>query len=434
MAFPQLGPCPPRLADLKREIANSYPHFAENITQAWNDVLTELKTVTDIIATKGSDVVPQINFSDLVNIEPQVLEDIRRKGCVVVRNVVDDNEALSWKSDLQEYVKKNPTAPGFPPEDKQFFMLYWTQSQVRARAHPNVLAASAWLNNMYHHKDGKVEENVDLSMPLSYADRFRMRTPGTQWVVHPPHVDGGSIERWEDKAYRSCFEDILSGNWRQHDPYDLGGRIKARTSMYGKENQATVFRTYQGWLAMSETAPKEGTLQVFPDVFLANAYIMLRPFFTPADKVEGDPLDPVNWKFDISSPDFPGIYSSNDGAGFTGPLLNPQTHPHLRLENTMVSVPKVLPGDMVFWHCDLIHAVEIEHNGANDSSVMYISAVPYTPQNAAYIDKQKENFLKSKAPPDYPPSEEAAFAGTGSLADILSPQGRKAMGFTVEVF
>jgi hypothetical protein len=33
-------------------------------------------------------------------------------------------------------------------------------------------------------------EGVDLNIPLSYADRFRIRKPGTEWVFHPPHVDG----------------------------------------------------------------------------------------------------------------------------------------------------------------------------------------------------------------------------------------------------
>ena len=50
-------------------------------------------------------------------------------------------------------------------------------------------------------------------------------------------------------------------------------------------------------LLKSETAPKEGTLQVFPDILLANAYIILRPFFTPVDAPQGDPLDSANWKY-----------------------------------------------------------------------------------------------------------------------------------------
>jgi hypothetical protein len=60
-------------------------------------------------------------------------------------------------------------------------------------------------------------------------------------------------------------------------------------------------------------------------------------------------------------------------------------HPHLRLDKTMTSVPKVNPGDMVFWHCvskisssrlptsflcfqDVVHAVEEEHTGTGDSA------------------------------------------------------------------
>ncbi len=137
----------------------------------------------------------------------------------------------------------------------------WTKSQVRARSHPNVLAATAWMNNMYHTKSDTKIKDVDLSAPLSYADRFRMRSPGTQWVVHPPHVDGqfsllcpacvitddansnlgGAIERWEDETYRKCFTDILNGNWRKHDPYDAMSRIDARKSMEGKENQVYGF-------------------------------------------------------------------------------------------------------------------------------------------------------------------------------------------------
>ncbi len=52
---------------------------------------------------------------------------------------------------------------------------------------------------------------------------------------------------------------------------------------------------------------------------------------------------------DTASPEFHGIYSFR--SGFVGPRPTPKTHPHLRLEQTMVSMPKVYPGDMVFWHC-----------------------------------------------------------------------------------
>ncbi|KAJ3490842.1 hypothetical protein NLI96_g1126 [Meripilus lineatus] len=447
---PLFGPCPPRFTEIKKDIANSYPDFQERITQAWNDLLDELNRTTKEIANQGSQAVPEVEFNELGKLSEKEIDTIQRKGCVVIRNVVDDDEASGWRKDLKEYVSSNPVE-GSPPDDKQFFQLYWTKSQLQARSHPNVLQTQVWLNSMYHSRGDAKTDGVDLSVPLSYADRFRMRHPGNQWTVHPPHVDGGSIERWEDKVFRTCFADILSGNWRQHDPYDLDGRINARSSMYGRPNQSTIFRTYQGWLAFSETAPTEGTLKVFPNVILSNAYTIMRPFFRPK-VAQDDPnlLIPENWEFgksrpnhvaglpedgllsDISHHDFPGIYSL--GEGFIGPRPTTESHPHLRLDETMVSVPKVYPGDMVYWHCDLIHAVEVEHTGKEDSCVMYIPAVPYTSQNAAYVERQKDSFLKGVPPPDFPAWKgEHGFTGVGTTEDITSPIGKKAMGLAVEV-
>ncbi|KAG6853314.1 hypothetical protein C0991_005240 [Blastosporella zonata] len=361
-------PLPARFSDLKREIAASYPDFQKHATKAWGEIIAQLKVVTESIAQAGSDYIPQINFADLSNLGAEEIEKIKRRGTIVIRDVVPDEDAMRWKVQLKEFTKANPEAIGIPENDKQFFMLYWTKPQVEARSHPNLLTASTWLNNLYHTgRDNVLTDGVDLSTPLTYADRFRIRHPGDGWDHHPPHVDGGSIERWEDPTFRQCFSDILSGNWSSHDPYELNGRLEASSSRYGRPNQSSVFRTFQGWLAMSETAPTQGTLRVFPDVLLANAYLILRPFFQPTASVDSpDFLKADNWEFDVSSPEFPGIYH-RDG-GFAGPRPTPELHPHLELEKTMMSVPKVYPGDTVFWHCDVVHSVEEEHTGAGDSA------------------------------------------------------------------
>ncbi|ETW82782.1 hypothetical protein HETIRDRAFT_315342 [Heterobasidion irregulare TC 32-1] len=424
---------PLRFVDLKREIAASYPNFEARATRAWGEIVEHLHESTKDIIDSGSDVVPQVRFEDLGKLTPQEIDNIKKRGCVVIRDVVDDAEALAWKTSLEEFVKANPSAPGFPETNKQFFHLYWTRAQVLARSHPNLLEATTWLNKLYHIKGQDDLKDVDLSTPLIYADRFRIRHPGTQWDAHPPHVDGGAIERWEDETFRTCFSDILNGNWKRHDPYELEGRINARNSIYGRPNQASVFRTFQGWLAMSETAPHEGTLKVFPDVVASNAYMILRPFFRPiASPVSQDALDPKNWEYDISTPDFPGIFK-RDG-GFTGPRPNPESHPHFRLEDTMTPVPKVYPGDMVFWHCDVVHSVEEEHTGTRDSAVMYIPAVPMTPLNATYVQRQKETFIQGLTPPDFPKAApEAGYEGIGKVDDIFGPVGKRAMGFEVEI-
>ncbi|KAK7037759.1 hypothetical protein VNI00_010720 [Paramarasmius palmivorus] len=421
------------LLKIKKEIANSFPDFEARASKAWKEIIVELAEAAKTISAAGPNYIPQVNFSDLSSLPASRVEEIKRKGSVVIRDVVDDAQAAAWKRELDEFVKKNPVE-GFPEGDKQFFMLYWTKPQVEARSHPNMLSAQTWLNNLYSAPDGKQIDGVDLNTPLTYADRFRIRHPGVEWQAHPPHIDGGSIERWEDPDLRKCFEDILSGRWRSHNPYDLTGRLNARTSLYKRPNQATIFRTFQGWLAMSETAPTQGTLKVFPDVLLSNSYLILRPFFQPTVPIESEEiLDSDNWKFDISYPEFPGLVL-RDG-GYAGPQPTPAKHPHLFLDKTMTSVPKVLPGDTVFWHCDVVHSVEREHTGSGDSAVMYIPAVPSTPLNQVYIERQKETFLKGTTPPDFPKAQvqEAEFIGTGKPDDILSPVGKHAMGFPIAV-
>jgi len=61
--------------------------------------------------------------------------------------------------------------------------------------------------------------------------------------------------------------------------------------------------------------------------------------------------------------------------------------------------------------------------------VMYIPAVPCTPQNQAYIEIQKNSFLLKQTPPDFPKGPgEAAFSGVASVDDVASKEGLRAMG------
>ncbi|KAF9532701.1 DUF1479-domain-containing protein [Crepidotus variabilis] len=424
----QLGP---KFAELKATIASSYPNFEANVTNAWAEILAESDKTTKTIKEQGTEYVPQVSFTDLPNLSEDEIEKIRRRGTVVIKDVVDDKQAAAWKDELKQFIQTNPSVQGVPADDPQFFELYWTKPQVEARSHPNLLAATVWLSNLYHFQDKESAskfEGVNVNVPLTYADRFRIRRGGFPWAFHPPHVDGGTIERWEDPTFRGCFREIFSGNWRAHDPYELEARLNARSSLYGRPNQSSIFRTFQGWLAMSEIAPTQGTLKVFPDVFLSNVYTILRPFFTPLVPVDSSEIfDPKNWKFDLSTSEFHGI-SPRDG-GFLGPRPTPESHPNMRLEDTMVSVPKVKPGDAVFWHCDVVHAVESEHTGTGDSAVMYIPAVPLTPQNLQYVQSQKESFLKGQRPSDFPKGpDESGFVGVAGGADITSKEGLIAMG------
>jgi hypothetical protein len=341
----------------------------------------------------------------------------------VVQNVVPRHEAQAWLQQVQAYVAANPQVRGFPADDKQVFEVYWSKPQLAARAHPRSLAAQRALLSLF-----SLPRDAEVSLtPVSYADRLRVRHPGDAKFALGPHMDGGSVERWEDPAYRAVYQRILEGRWESYDAYELDARARANQNLYDGAGACGVFRAFQGWTSLSDTGPGEGTLRVYPLIREMTAYTLLRPFFREkaprAALAREHYLAPENWELDIDSTAFPQAPLGRSQE------FNDASHPHLELERTMVSIPRVQPGDQAWWHADVIHAVESVHRGAGPSAVMYIPAVPLTRLNAEYIRDQRACFEARCPPPDFPGGEgESSFKGTGTPADIQGADARRAMG------
>ncbi|KAF7309866.1 Duf1479 domain protein [Mycena indigotica] len=413
---------PPRFADLKRAI---WEKSTGSLEQSWKEVLGELELETKHIRESGEQMIPQISIDAIhrgLSAEESI--KIREAGCVVVKGAVSQKIALEWKLAIQQYAAVNADkVKGFPADKIQVYELYNTVSQMQARTHPNILATQRALLSLWHTSS----DDIRLDAPISYFDRLRIRFPGDMKFALGPHADAGSIERWEDLEYRKCFSKILDGgsSWRNYDPYFATPRVNAKQDLYHAPNQCSIFRPWQGWTSMSNTGPGQGTLQLLPSLRLATAYWILRPFFRPRDPTSPS-LKFENWNVpDVDNPNFVGA-----GMG-TGLELNNITHPHLKLAETMVSVPMVEPGDQVYWHCDMIHAVEARHGGVQDSSVLYIPAVPLTADNAHYLRDQRNNFLAGLPAPDFPGgSGESDFVGRATEGDVHpQAESQQAMGF-----
>lgn len=223
--------------------------------------------------------------------------------------------------------------------------------------------------DLWHSSDPSSE--VSLAQPLSYADRLRIRQPGDASFALGPHIDGGSVERWERHGYGvgGVYDAVFQGRWDSHlssqardkqgeyDPWDVSTRVNAEMNNYSGLGACSAFRMFQGWLSMSRTAPGEGTLKVNPMLRHAMAYVLLRPFFEPIQKSsQGSAsgfLSKENWRF-MPAGDAEGAMNSDlQGAvpGHGQELTN-ELHPHLQLDKSMVHVPEIRPGDFVVWHCD----------------------------------------------------------------------------------
>ncbi|GKT52198.1 uncharacterized protein ColSpa_12379 [Colletotrichum spaethianum] len=90
------------------------------------------------------------------------------------------------------------------------------------------------------------------------------------------------------------------------------------------------------------------------------------------------------------------------------------------------------PGDTVWWHTDMCHAVDPEHNGEGDASVVYIAACPTTKTNKDYVKKQLQAALVGGGPPDRVGLKlnESALKGYEGFDDV-SEEGKVVLGFNL---
>ncbi|KAL9053658.1 MAG: hypothetical protein Q9162_004609 [Coniocarpon cinnabarinum] len=393
----------------------------DEVEASWNRLLESLREEISIVTSLGSNVIPEIDFQDIDNPSHNFTKEHKKRGVAVIRNVLPEQEALSLKEELRRYIRDNPLTKAFPPENPQVYELYWSPSQMKARGHPNLMKAYRFLLQHWHSKDPLA--NISVAHPTIYADRLRMRTPGDSRFALGPHVDGGSVERWEEEGYGlgNVYDSVFQGRWEEYDPWEISCRLPVKSDRYNGIGACSMFRALQGWLSLSTAGPFEGTLLVNPLLGLATSYYLLRPFFAPRQEMRDsldDFLEPRNWKLQAE----PDSWLQGATPGH-GQELRTFLHPHLRLDSSMVHVPTVRPGDYVSWHCDTIHAVDQVHMGRSDSSVLYIPTCPLTELNAEYMLRQRRAFLDGTPGPDFP-------GGVGETKHVGKPNGEDVAEWT----
>ncbi|KAF2668700.1 DUF1479-domain-containing protein [Microthyrium microscopicum] len=347
----------------------SQSQTAERWHHNWTTLLSAISAKAPVIQQSGPSYIPTISFTDIQDAaydwhtDPGLSQSSQRslldrlskfhaqyceRGVAVIKGVIEAAEIADMKKELREYIDANrDRVNGFPKDDMQVFEIYWSSTQIRARAHPRMRLAQQFLLSFWH--GGADETLIDglpsvAALPMLYVDRLRMRQPGDAAFALGPHVDGGSVERWEEGGYglgndgRGTFREIWEGDWRNHDPWYYPGRLKVESDIYKGVGACSVFRAAQGWLSLSEIAPGEGHLLVNPLLKEALTYWLMRPFFENKDE---------GWKLekDISSK----VHGASPGFGQE---INEVLHPHLMLDKTMIHMPTVEPGDFVVWHAD----------------------------------------------------------------------------------
>ena len=392
----------------KKILRSKSKNYRENFSKIENFIEKEIVQIENS-KKSAENIIPEINFKDLSDNLYEFKNELKKRGCVIVRDVFDDTLMHQMNKDLESYIEENNYYEDQKKKadiDKYFsdlqsgkpqiFGLYWSKTQVNIRQSKELDVVKKWLNKLWiNEHDG--ETIFDPNHELVYADRVRRREPGDKTLGLSPHCDAGSVERWVDKGYQGVYENIFADNFTEYDPFNSAYRNT--TQEIESPAVSHVFRTFQGWVALTEQGPGDGTLQLIP-IAKSMAFILTRALMD-----------------DVSENDLCGSKPAR--------ALSVNSTYHALLLRGLVSIPKMNAGDTVWWHPDVVHAVEDHHTGKGYSNVVYVGSTPYCEKNLSYAKKQSVKFLEGKSPPDFAEEDYEVSYKNRAKASDLTPLGKK---------
>jgi hypothetical protein len=369
--------------------------------------------VDDIAAARrrGETVWPEIEYEDIQagTVPADQLALLHRRGCLVVRGHFPREQALGWDQGIVDYVESNQFFENYrgPGDDffgtvgskPEIYPIYWSPAQMQARQSDRMARVQAFLNGQWKHESEGVRW-FDPGRDSLYPDRIRRRPEGADSAGLGTHLDPGTLDLWMTSAYQKAFRHLFDGTVEQYDPWDAAHRTAG--PQYPGTTMCSVFRTFQGWTALSDMAHDQGVLHTVP-IPGAMAYLMLRPLLS-----------------DVPDDDMCGVTVNQ-----VFPAGN-KWHPLLM--EALSGIPDVRAGDSVWWHCDMIHSVAPVEAQKGWGNVMYIPAAPWCERNETYAANVREAFLTGASPSDFPAEDYERTWPNRFQPEDLNETGRRGLG------
>ena len=276
---------PEAIRSVKASLRKALPNYA----QVFQEVEAEMRRKVAQIAREreaGKEVVPIVEYAEIKDsaVSAEAIAAIQERGCCVVRGVFPVEQMRAWNDEIGRYVEVNDldTKLLHRAEDKYFGTLASAKPQIirgllvasAGESAPVGIAdhARIFVNRIWK-SESEGRTHFDPEQTPVYADRLRRRPPGSASLGLSPHVDGGSVERWLDENFRNVYRHVFSGNWREYDAWDAAYRPEVQE--IPSPAVCSMFRTFQGWTALTRQGKGDGTLQLIP-IADSMMYILLR--------------------------------------------------------------------------------------------------------------------------------------------------------------
>lgn len=392
-----------RLIDAGRSIDEVFAVMSGRVVAQVGEVAAELAA--------GHSVWPVVEYAEIEagTVSADVISLLRRRGCLIVRGHFERQQALDWDLSIEDYVGRNRFFENYRGAGDDFFAsvdskpeiypIYWSPAQVQARQSERMATVQRFLNSLWSSASDGVQW-FDPERDAMYPDRIRRRPPATTSAGLGTHMDPGTLDLWMTAESQQAFRHLFDGTVEEFEPWSAAFRTSG--PQFVGSTKTSVFRSFQGWTALSDMDHDQGVLQSIPIVDVMG-YLLLRPLL-----------------HDVPDDDMCGVA--------VGRAFPASEQWHAPLLPALAGIPDVLAGDSAWWHCDMIHAVAPVRDQKGWGNVMYIPAAPWCDRNERYSRSVLAAFETGSSPDDFPAEHyERGWPDRSTVAD-LNTTGRRGFG------
>ena len=105
----QTEPLPDRFRRLKLQLVRGNE---EAVVTSWNRLLGSLRHENNLVAQGGPSIIPDVRFARLREDLQDKAAQIKKRGVVIIRGVIPEDEARAYKFEIEEYMRRNPQTRG----------------------------------------------------------------------------------------------------------------------------------------------------------------------------------------------------------------------------------------------------------------------------------------------------------------------------------
>ena len=91
---------------IKKELRDQSKNYKQNFINIEQFIKNEVQEIL-YLKKNNKPIIPEISFNDINQKKSKLLEDIKKRGCVIIRDVFEDTFIENLNNQLEKYIDEN---------------------------------------------------------------------------------------------------------------------------------------------------------------------------------------------------------------------------------------------------------------------------------------------------------------------------------------